>query len=109
MLVTLNNCHAIFASNHKLVLYLAMTQSVMQTRVHNRWRNTAWVQSWIPKRSVKSVPMAFGRVLLQQRSAETVYQHLQQHHLQETINEFLCPLLVSLESEIYQLNFEGRD
>ena len=29
--------------------------------------------------------------------------------LQETINGFLCPLIVSLESEIHQLNFEGRD
>ena len=26
MLAKLNNCHAIFASNHKAVLYLAMTQ-----------------------------------------------------------------------------------
>ena len=29
--------------------------------------------------------------------------------LQETINGFLCPLIVSLDSEIHQLNFEGRD
>ena len=28
---------------------------------------------------------------------------------QETINGFICPLIVSLESEIHQLNFEGRD
>ena len=34
----LNNCHAVFAWNHKVVLYLAMTHSAMQTRVHNRWR-----------------------------------------------------------------------
>ena len=47
MLATLNNCHAIFASNHKVVLYLAMTHSAMQTRVHNRWRNTTWTQNRI--------------------------------------------------------------
>ena len=29
--------------------------------------------------------------------------------LQETINGFLCPLIVSLESEIHQLNSEGHD
>ena len=29
--------------------------------------------------------------------------------LQEMINGFLCPLIVSLEIEIHQLNFEGSD
>ena len=60
MLATLNNSHAIFASDHKVVFgndpqrhankgaqqmvehRLAMTHSAMQTRVHNRWWNTAW-------------------------------------------------------------------
>ena len=36
MLATLNNCLAIFASNHKVVFYLAMTHSAIQRRVHNR-------------------------------------------------------------------------
>ena len=40
--------------------------------------------------------MGFGRVLFQQRSAETVYQHL--HHPAKTINGFLCLFIVFLKS-----------
>ena len=35
MLATLNNCLAIFDSNHKVVLYFAMTHNAIQTRAHN--------------------------------------------------------------------------
>ena len=44
MLATLNNCHAMFASNHKVILYLAMMHNTTQIRVHNRWRNTTCLQ-----------------------------------------------------------------
>ena len=44
--------------------------------------------------------MGFGRVLFQQRSAETVYWHL--HHPAKTINGFLCLLIVFCET--HQLN-----
>ena len=48
--------------------------------------------------------MDFGRVLLQQSSAETAY--LQLPTLQETINRFLCLLIVFLKSKTHQLNLK---
>ena len=48
--------------------------------------------------------MCFGRVLFQQRSAETVYWHL--HHPAKTINRFLCLLIVFLKSKTHQLNLK---
>ena len=48
--------------------------------------------------------MGFGRVLFQQRSAETVYRHL--HHPAKTINGFLCLLIVFLKSKTQKLNLK---
>ena len=41
------------------------------------------------------------------RFAETIYRHLQ--HPAKKVNEFPCLPIVSLESKIHQLNFEGCD
>ena len=46
--------------------------------------------------------VAFGIVLLQLRSEETILQ-------QEMINQFLCLLIVFLKSKIHRLHFQGHD
>ena len=61
------------------------------------------------KRVFKVHSLALGRVLLQQRSAETVYRHLHHPAQQEMINGGFCPLIVFLESKTNQLNFELCD
>ena len=50
----------------------------------------------------KVCSMAFGRVLLQYRSTETVFWHLRHPAENNIINRFLCPLF--LKSETRQLN-----
>ena len=53
---------------------------------------------------IKAHSMAFGRVLLQQRSSETPTRTCT--ILQETINRFLCPIIVFLKSKTHQLNLK---
>ena len=52
--------------------------------------------------------MDFGRVLFQQRSAETVYWQLH-HPAKKMINGFLCLLIVFLKSKTDQFKIDGRD
>ena len=53
---------------------------------------------------IKVHSLAFGRFLLEYKPAETVLQHF--HILQETINRFVCPLILFLKSETHQLNLK---
>ena len=53
--------------------------------------------------ATKAHSLEFGRVLLQYRSAQTLFRHL--HHPARN-NRFLCPLLLFLKSATHQLSLK---